>query len=90
MAHAYVIARFKFKPQHREDGHRLLQGFVRPSLEQEGCLSYELFQDTTDENEFFIVDGWSHETFLQAHAESDHVKATVAKLEPLLAEPVVL
>lgn len=83
----YVIATFHVEPEKLDSGHELIQGFIKPSLAQQGCLFYDLYQSSDDPCEFVIVDGWASAGDLKEHADSEHVLETVSKLAPFLREP---
>lgn len=85
-----VVATFLLKPEHRLDGRDLIAGFIAPSLAQQGCLFYDLYQSNADPCEFVIVDAWQTQADLDAHAASAHVAETVSRLLPLLQSPPVV
>lgn len=87
MTAVYVVATFNVKPNHQDAGRTLIEGFVAPSLEQRGCLFYDLYQCADDPCELVIVDGWASPEDLDRHANSSHVQETVSKLAPLLDKP---
>lgn len=90
MSNLYIVAHFKSRPEHQGEVESLLQGFVEPSRRDDGCLCYDLHRDTEDHNSFAIVDGWRDRAAVDNHVGAAHVAATIAKLEPLLAEPPVV
>ncbi len=90
MSHLYIVARFRSRTEHQTEVEALLQSLVEPSRKDDGCLCYDLHRDTEDQDSFVIVDGWRDRAAVDNHVGAAHVAATIAKLEPLLAEPPVV
>lgn len=69
---------------------RMLAAFqsVSESTRQEAaCLRYELFRGVDDDHRFVLVEEWRDQAGLDAHLELPHVKALLAALPEILAEP---
>jgi quinol monooxygenase YgiN len=47
--------------------------FVEPARMEEGCIYYVLHQKFDDPNTFFILDGWTNQDAVDAHAANPHV-----------------
>jgi quinol monooxygenase YgiN len=65
-----VIAALKVKPGFDERARQLLQSIVPPTLEEPGCLAYELHQSIADRTEFMFYERWESDEALAAHAAS--------------------
>lgn len=88
MTAIYVVASFTVKPESITQGSALIQGLAGPSLTQNGCLFYDVYQSIENNSEFVIVDGWATQEDIDGHANSEHVAKTVERLNPLLAGPI--
>jgi len=67
-----------------------LSSIVAPTLEETGCISYELFQSDADETEFVTIEEWADQASIDAHMASDHIAAALAAApEILAAEPKI-
>lgn len=65
-----VIATIKVKPGFDERARQLLQSIVPPTLDEPGCLAYELHQSVTDPTEFLFHERWASDEALAAHSTS--------------------
>ena len=65
-----VIAAIRVRPGAEARARDLLEQAVAPTLEEPGCLAYELHQSTTDPTEFMFYERWSSDAALAAHAAS--------------------
>ena len=54
---------------------------VEFSLKDKGCISYDLYKSTTNDDRYLIMETWASEEDLQAHMASDHFKRLVPELE---------
>ncbi|OWW01917.1 antibiotic biosynthesis monooxygenase [Rhizobium sp. R72] len=83
----HLIVEFKTSTRNRDRVNTLLQEFVGPAREEEGCLYYNLYQRSDEPNTFFILDGWANEETAARHGESANVKRVLEPLLPLLVSP---
>lgn len=67
-----VIANLYFKSEKIDDGKQILMDLVEPSLAEQGCLFYQLYQDVTAQNHFTMIERWENQAALDSHAESEH------------------
>jgi quinol monooxygenase YgiN len=74
----------------RERVQELLLELVTPARSEEGCLYYDLYQQTNELDTFYIVDGWASEAAVAAHTAHPNVSRVVEQLLPLLASPLVV
>jgi quinol monooxygenase YgiN len=69
-----VVAHFVAKSESVEDVKRILSGMVDPTRAEDGCVTYELLQNTRDSTDFTFVEEWSSKADLDRHAASEHIK----------------
>ena len=60
------------------------------SREEAGCLEYSLLEDRDDPARLSIYERWADTAAIDAHDRTPHVAAFVARLDELLAEPLVV
>jgi quinol monooxygenase YgiN len=65
-----VIAVIRVRPGAEERARTLLHRIVTPTLQEPGCLAYELHQSATDPTEFMFHERWTSDEALAAHAAS--------------------
>lgn len=54
---------------------------VEFSLRDKGCISYDLYKSTTNDDRYLILETWESEEDLKAHMASDHFKRLVPEIE---------
>ena len=82
-----VVAKIEALPGKAECGSRNLGKLIEPTRKEAGCLTYELWQNKSNETDFTFVEVWSSEAALDAHAASQHLKAVAAELQGLVTGP---
>jgi quinol monooxygenase YgiN len=65
-----VVAAIRVRAGVEARARDALERAVAPTLQEPGCLAYELHQSTTDPAEFMFYERWSSEAALAAHASS--------------------
>lgn len=66
-----------------EDVINIFKELAGPSRAENGCLSYELFQDQKDPRVFAIIEEWADQVALDAHKKTDHFVNLVPVLDEL-------
>ena len=56
---------------------------VEPARREEGCVAYDLWQDTRQPQHFVMVEEWTSAAALQTHLARPQLQAAVAALRPL-------
>lgn len=62
-----------------------LSSLVEPTRNEEGCISYELFQSNDDPTEFVTIEEWRDQASIEAHMGSDHIAAALAATADILS-----
>jgi heme-degrading monooxygenase HmoA len=58
-------------PEKRKEVMQTLLSMVEPTLQEKGCLSYQVFQGIEDENVFSMIKEWETLEDLDHHIKSD-------------------
>jgi len=66
-----------------DDVINVFKGLAGPSRAENGCLSYELFQDQKDPRVFSIIEEWEDKAALDSHKKTDHFINLVPALDEL-------
>ncbi len=82
-----VIARVEALPGHEAEVADLLRNQLAPTLEEKGCLNYDLHRDRADPRVFWFHETWASEADLEAHSRAPHLVANRERLRPHLAGP---
>ena len=71
----YVIARLTVKPEMKAELFSAAKDCIAATRQEDGCISYELFESTADPNKLVFVEQWRSAECLPLHSKSDHMKA---------------
>jgi quinol monooxygenase YgiN len=82
-----VVAHIHASPGQEAAVREVLEGFVAPTLKEDGCLRYDLFVDADDPAKFTFIEEWSSREALEAHGRSTHITSGRARMAGLLAGP---
>ena len=63
------------RPEKRKEMMQTLLSMIEPTLQEKGCLSYQVFQDIDDENVFSLLKEWETREDLDRHLRSDRFGA---------------
>lgn len=80
-----VIARFRPRPDRREDLIALLREVQSASRQDEGCLHYGYYSEVADADAMVAVEEWRDSEALAAHLRTPHVASLVEALGDHLA-----
>ncbi len=70
-----IVAKIIAKSAHREEVKKGLLGLITPTLEEKGCINYDLHQDHTNENIFLFYENWESRALWLDHNASSHIAA---------------
>lgn len=65
----------------------LSREMVEKTVVEDGCISYELFQDVKDPRAMIIIEEWESQEALDRHMASEHFKRLVPQLNELRERP---
>jgi len=63
-----------------------LKKLIKPTLQEEGCLQYDLHQDNENPNLFLFFENWANRELWQIHMQSDHLSEFKANTEGALKD----
>jgi quinol monooxygenase YgiN len=81
-----VILRVIARPDQVDELKKVLRQLATASRQENGCVDYEVLQNTVDLCDFTLVESWSTEAALDAHLTTSHVQEAFSKGLPLLAK----
>jgi quinol monooxygenase YgiN len=82
-----VVGRVQTDADRRAELVRIGQRVAAASRQEPGCISYQVCQDTEDENAFVFVEQWETEEALQAHFGSSHIAEFMPAIPGAVAGP---
>ena len=81
--HLAMLVEFRAQPGKREELKAALLALVAPTRAEEGCLLYDLHEDTEDADAFCFYEVWRDKAAHAAHDGTAHV-ATIRAALPTL------
>jgi len=85
-----VMAKIKAKPGKEEETKAVLEGLLKPTRQEEGCIQYDMHQDHDDPSLFFFYENWESREHLDRHLKTPHLKDFLGQEDALLEEPVAI
>ena len=82
-----VTAQIKAKPGKESQVRQELLSLVAPSRRDAGCLNYDLHQALDNPALFLFHENWTSKAHLEQHLQQPDLKAVLAGLGQLVAEP---
>ena len=90
MSKLKVIAKRVFKEDKVEEAITLYKKLHTETIKENGCISYELFQDTRNPATLVMIEEWADSACFKSHANSNHIKEIGPKLAELGSQPMEL
>ena len=81
-----VVAWVRAEPGAEDTVREALTAFVAPTLEEEGCIDYQLHAVNDDPGLFYFVEYWRSEEDLERHIASPHIRDGGAAVRHLIKE----
>ncbi|MDR5659501.1 putative quinol monooxygenase [Serpentinicella sp. ANB-PHB4] len=78
-----VIVKMTIHEGMEEELKTILRPLVAETRKEQGCISYELFQDVNNKREFSFIEEWESAQALQQHMQSKHFKEAMPQLNKL-------
>ncbi|MHA7944202.1 putative quinol monooxygenase [Formosa sp. 3Alg 14/1] len=89
-----IVATIVAKIEHTEFVKAALLKLVEASLNDTGCINYNLLQDNTDLNNFVVYENWANEEALNGHLNTPHftafTEATEGKLNAFTVKKMTM
>ena len=82
-----VVGRVRTDADKRADLVRVGQTVAAASRQEPGCISYQVCQDSEDEDAFVFVEQWESEEALQAHFATPHISEFMAAIPGTIVGP---
>ena len=75
-----VVAVFVAKPGMEHQLEELFLGLIDTTLQEDGCISYQLNRDTQNPRRFVFTEVWESQAHLDRHSAAPHLQALAAQL----------
>ncbi len=81
-----IVARIEAYPDQVELLKTELQKLVAPTLNEAGCIQYDLHQDNNDPAVFLFYENWENRELWQAHMQNTHIAEFARATEGAVAD----
>ena len=82
-----IVAKNYIAEGKAEEFKALAKPLIAASRNEEGCISYSLFEDIHDKNILTFIEEWESVEAIQMHNNTPHFTSTVPKFGHLTAKP---
>lgn len=79
-----VLGAARAKGGHEHDVRQALHAFVEPARAEDGCLSYEIYEDVQYTGSFYTIEIWASQEHLDKHVKNQ--QPDMNKMLPWLSE----
>jgi quinol monooxygenase YgiN len=81
-----LTATITAKPGRRDELISKSQGLIKSTRLEPGCISYNLYASTENEDALIMIEQYENKEALDAHMQADHFKAFCGAAADILAE----
>lgn len=78
------------KPEFHDNVRSSLEQILAPTLEEPGCLRFELHLGRDDDPKLYLVETWQDEEALQTHYAAPYITSVMGQYDEWLVEPPVV
>lgn len=84
MSQLTIVAHIQAHPDHVDLLKAALEKLIAPTRAEQGCLQYDLHQDSSDPAHFMFYENWTSRALWQTHMGAPHVAAHRAATEGMV------
>lgn len=77
-----IVAKSVIKDGKKDEYLKIVKELIERSRKEEGCISYQLFEDINDESVLTFIEEWKDSEAINLHNDSEHF----TRIVPLLAQ----
>jgi len=85
-----VVAIAETSTDRAEELKSICLGLIEPTRKEKGCISYELYQDTTNPGLFTFIENWESQEHLDIHLKTPHLVAAGEAFGKILTKELVI
>ena len=86
----WVVATVETSTDRAEELKSICLGLIEPTRKEEGCISYELYQDINNPGKFTFIENWESNEHLDVHMKTPHLVAAGEAFDKILTEELVI
>lgn len=85
-----VVAIAETSADRAEELKAVCLGLIEPTRKEEGCISYDLYQDTTNPGIFTFIENWKSKEHLDVHLKTPHLVAAGTAFGKIVTRELVV
>jgi len=85
-----VVAIAETSADKAEELKSVCLGLIEPTRKEEGCISYDLYQDITNPGKFTFIENWESKEHLDIHLKTPHLVAAGTAFGRIVTREVVV
>jgi len=78
-----LVSKGYFYEDKVEEAIKIYSELVVKSRKEEGCIAYNLYQDTIEKTVLTMIEEWENEEVLETHRNTEHFKTLVPIVKSL-------
>lgn len=78
-----IVAKNKVREDKKQEFLRITEELIRKSQKEEGCISYDLYEDIADPYTLTFIESWKDMEAIDLHNKTEHFMSIVPKLANL-------
>lgn len=86
----YVTAKLFIKPQFKDNFKKEAENLIAKTRKETGCISHNLFQDVTSEDEFLFFEKYINQEALDYHCSLDYLKNFVTTIQDWQSKEMIV
>jgi len=85
-----VVAIVETSSDKLEELKTVCLGLIEPTRKEDGCISYDLYQDISNPGKFTFIEHWKSKEHLDVHMKTPHLVAAGAAFGRLATKEVIV
>ncbi len=85
-----VVALVETSVEKAEELKSICLGLIEPTRKENGCISYELYQDTVNPGKFVFIENWQSQEHLDIHLKTPHLVAAGEAFGNIITKELVV
>jgi quinol monooxygenase YgiN len=85
-----VVAIAETSAERAEELKSICLRLIEPTRKEVGCISYELYQDTTNPGKFTFIESWRSKEHLDIHMKTPHLVAAGEAFGKVLTKELIV
>jgi quinol monooxygenase YgiN len=85
-----VVAIAETSSERADELKSICLGLIAPTRKEEGCISYDLYQDTTNPGRFTFIEEWQSKDHLDVHLKTPHLVSAGEAFGKILTKELVI